>query len=1070
MDEISKLAGNDDDTDDDINEDRPSMDEEAPQLDAIAEPVEPIIADNVSIIGAMARQNNSVYLAVKAQRIGRGFSNDIDKNFDLKKALSENNVDENDRAFFSDVVNQEQFTSALKYLEEDKADQRLIHDAPFHRKLYLGLVAGLTDPINYLPVAKALKWGGTLTRLALEGAVVGGLNASERGYVNSNMDASEIALETVGSGLANALIGGAIIKGSAITSKKYGEWTGAMKEALRPNVSRWFEMEKGELKQVSTGLFGISKQKAKRWVWEIFNNSPTMQMYNSGDQTLQKLAPLIFRERHTNLNGDEVTKLSVEEVLNLTFHKENRMAERVAASRTKYLEQGGTPEEFDKAVAESIMNTYVDINSGELYFGTLPREPEQLNLFGEIKIENSGFNEQMNLYREELAENMALTNSFDEWGIADNLHIRNAAKEQIEFWRKIIKRAKTMGVLDESFGEGGIKAVRKSLTPELANMDSKEFLDAESTTNVVALGHIIRRYNRYGIYANISNVKATLYREIHLNNKHLTPPEINDIVNDVLPKLVDRDPAVRDRAFENVSSKVNFTKEREISIADSVLSQAGMLEYNTVGSNLGAWRELVADTELNYAAHGIGFKNWKTFKEKLSSGSTRKIGKVISREGEKLENEEITLFSKEEKEKIIDRTIIDRTIIDRTADLRALENQKAQKYNLQLLNDVESLLKGTFGRENFLKNNRILKWIADMKTLQYCNYGGQIALSMITDISSIVFKSGLAKEFRSAFGNSLKKRKDPAFKEALGMLDRMIQKSRFLDLGYTPLENPRLEKASMFMDKWTGQHILTRLFKETTAEYEYSRLIKECLKSDNADRNFLNLRGITKTWRKKIEDAYGKFGYVDDGLYFVDPAKIGDEKLQDTIRGVIQSLADQTIQTAGVGDVPRFTRSAFGQFAFMFKTFPFAIYNNILRPAFSGSLAKASPRVIEGAIAALTLSIMREYAADTLNDRKTDPSGLKFWTNVVDYSGLGGHLFDIASSIQGVATNLNTLPRLSTTMAFINNSTEIIKDVLLPKRKINWRRIRNTTPGLNFWWARPLTNPLLNNRKSHPYY
>jgi hypothetical protein len=274
------------------------------------------------------------------------------------------------------------------------------------------------------------------------------------------------------------------------------------------------------------------------------------------------------------------------------------MAERIAEYKKKYLHEGiGTAEAFDKEVAETIINTYVDINSGEMYPGG---------------------------------------------GASDDGNVRDAAKEYMGFWRDIIKRAKDYGVLEKEFGEGGITVERNVLTSEMANMSAEDFAKAvqEGTlekTKVVALGHIARRYNSFNITADISNFRGILARNIHMNDQKLTPDEIDKVINNMIAKLINKDVKVRSAAFDDLPFGVKFTKEREIAISDEVLSKGGYLNYNIVGQELGSWRGLVAETELNRAARNIGFENWSDLKKIYEKAATEKVGEVHSKVAQKRE-------------------------------------------------------------------------------------------------------------------------------------------------------------------------------------------------------------------------------------------------------------------------------------------------------------------------------------------------------------------------------------------------------------------------------------------------
>ncbi|MDR0580490.1 MAG: hypothetical protein LBG04_00010 [Holosporaceae bacterium] len=91
--------------------------------------------------------------------------------------------------------------------------------------------------------------------------------------------------------------------------------------------------------------------------------------------------------------------------------------------------------------------------------------------------------------------------------------------------------------------------------------------------------------------------------------------------------------------------------------------------------------------------------------------------------------------------------------------------------------------------------------------------------------------------------------------------------------------------------------------------------------------------GITESYQKLIAETYEKFGSKNGSLYFLDLNVLRNQDLANQIRASVQTVTDQTIQTPG-------RRSEIFAFAvgksFLFKSYPFLIYNNLLRPAFTG--------------------------------------------------------------------------------------------------------------------------------------
>jgi hypothetical protein len=144
----------------------------------------------------------------------------------------------------------------------------------------------------------------------------------------------------------------------------------------------------------------------------------------------------------------------------------------------------------------------------------------------------------------------------------------------------------------------------------------------------------------------------------------------------------------------------------------------------------------------------------------------------------------------------------------------------------------------------------------------------------------------------------------------------------------------------------------------------------------------------------------------------------------------------------------------------MFKSFGFAFFNNIVRPALEG--AREDWHIIPWVLSAIGLSVFRKYLVDGVNGRETDPTSFEFWKEVVDYSGLGAHIVQEAVSGHDAITRRGSFSsRTSSVLSFIDDFADIVGAVVMPDRKIPWRKVRNATSIVNTPAGRLLTNPLL---------
>lgn len=929
-------------------------------------------SSNSEVARASFRQTNSLYQLKKAYDLNRfrpNFSAGInsvlsimekDPDFHLEEELEREGIPSENRNFFDGVRNYKQYQTALNYYREDERDRKILENTSFARELAIGLATGVADPVNWIPVGRALKFGTGVVRATVEGSVIGGISYSARANANNDFALKDLAIDTIAGGITGGILTGAV---QAI-SPAFKKTSEAIKDFMSNKLDIWFELEKDNLIEVSEGILSTVKRKANDFIWRIFNATPQFQMLNSDDELLRKLAPQLFRNRIYSLNGNRLIRRTVEENLNLFLGNQLKLSEKINALRAKWVQNyQRTEKEFDLYVSKSIVSTHI----------SYPLFPE-------------------------ISESVKLI--YD----ANN---------------KILKEAKQYNVLPEYFGTTSIKTKwnRKAVNQEIAEMSDQEFqlslkfLKNFDLSNETALNHFYRKYNIDNIYENLDKVRTLIEREIKINNKRIKDDQIEDTVDAILAKILNN----------NISGDPigkALIKQRELAIHDDVLLDLGIIESNPVVNHVGKMREIVVETELNKVATANGFQSWTDLKNSY------------------------------EKKAAID---IGRTAFDGKDATEALK--KKYNYNLSLLNDVELLLKGTFTSKGLFANNRILQWINESRGIQFASMSGQLFLSMIPDTAMLVLRNGFGRTLKRLFApeSTLKKTDKKTLISWLNFLDRAVQKNRFRDLGYVPNNSKLADSVANFASKWTGIDFFNQTLKETVAEEVYSDVIKACL---NNDSKFLNKMGITSKQRKIITSLWDAYGAEYKNIYYIDPIHITDEELNNQLIASIQTIVDQTIMTPGAGDVPRFLRSGIGSAIYMFKTYPFLIYDNVFRPLMHGDIAKS--RFAQAVAVSIALSGIRSYIKDAINDKETDPTSMDFWKEVVSYSMLSNYMVDailMGEDVIKYNDPLNTLPSLNWIKNIVKTGIS-----LLPERKTNWRQFRNSIPGLNFWWVRPLTN------------
>lgn len=987
---------------------------------------------NKEVLGAILREN-PIYLINKAADLGRfnfmgieetdGSDAPIrpveeDPDFNLNNALDEQVIPQEDRKYFEHVRNPRQFETTLEYYRQDKHDEEILNNTSLARRMALELVAAPLDPLTYITggVAKGLKFGSIGVRAAMAGAVYSGSSYSMRSAARNAFDLEELALETAGGAIAGSFLHGLGVK---VISPLWKTTKEAVKDAIMPNIDRWFLMENGVLRQAATGIFGTTVQKVKRAVWTMVNPTPELQMYNSGDQLLKDLAPLLFGNRISNLSGKgQVVGITASEKLNLYLGDQLKLGEEINKLRESFIARGGTAEAFDRRVAKAIVRDEPIVFDERNERSSTESEiiKDLINKRKEIQVKGSESENYVDL----------------------DLDIGKAVKAITDFDNKYIKLS-------------SIQSERYVITKELADMPREEFnalvkLDLVPKTKDTASRYIKREYNNEGIAENIDAIRELLEREVILNNPEFldSSKEVESIVNEIIAGMTGHKPSTSDvNPFETESFKVRLGKERQVAISDEVMLDLGILKYDSVVNHFNSLRQLVVEQALDEAAQKVGHKNWRdlmsVYEHKQAGSNTGAVFTKAARANQPIEK----------------------------VDMITASTEEAYSYNLKLLQDTELLFKGTFGKTGALKNHACLNMVAGIRDLTFAGMSGQLFLSMIPDIATVSLRKGLGHTLErfTLPKAQLEKADKETLRRFLDFLDRAVQNNRWLDLGYVPdeMHTGWGRKLAAFQGKYSGVDWLTRVFKETVAEDVYSDIIDACVKNNNAE--FLNKMGINKKQAKTIADLFYKYGDFTKNLKYFDPNYITDEGLSRQLRASIETLTNQFVMTPDVGNIPRFLRTEIGSFLYMFASYPYMLYNNIYRPLMRGDIAGS--RFTSALVASLALSTARKYIADYTNNRESNPKSSEFWADVVNYSMLSNHIVDgIFSTEKSLTGFRSVMENISPTLAFVSNLIRLGKDVTSRSgRERAKKTVRNILPGFNLWWARPLTNPFLPKEK-----
>ena len=558
---------------------------------------------NSEVLGAILHEN-PIYLINKAADLGRfnfmgieetdGSDAPIrpveeDPEFNLNSELDEQAIPQEDRKYFEDVKNPYQFETTLEYYRQDKHDEEILNNTSLARRMALELVAAPLDPLTYITggVARGIKFGSMAVRAAIAGAVYSGSSYSMRSAARNAFDLEELALETAGGAIAGSFLHGLGVK---VISPLWKTTKEAVKDAIMPNIDRWFLMENGVLKQAATGRFGTTVQKMKRAVWSMVNPTPELQMYNSGDQLLKDLAPLLFGNRISNLAGKEqVVGITASEKLNLYLGDQLKLGEEINTIRNQFVAEGGSIEAFDREVGSIIITKNVI--------------PETLT--GQAAKKIIDFDNKYISLDSIQSERYVITKE-----------LANMPREE---FNKLVE-----GDLVPKTKDTALRYIKREYNNEgiAKNIDTvRELLDREVILN-----------------------------NPQLINK---PKEVESIVNEIIAGITGHKPSASDiNPFETETFQAKLGKERQVAISDEVMLEMGMLKYDSVVNHFNSLRQLVVEQALDEAAQKVGRKDWRdlmsVYEHKQARSNTGAVFTKEARANQPIEKVDMVTASTEE--------------------------------------------------------------------------------------------------------------------------------------------------------------------------------------------------------------------------------------------------------------------------------------------------------------------------------------------------------------------------------------------------------------------------------------
>jgi hypothetical protein len=410
----------------------------------------------------------------------------------LKEAVENGKIDEEDRRYFNDVENIYDFRETLDAVSREKYVKRTKEGESTIDSLVGVAIETAFDPIFWAANAVTGGIGGHVARFAAQGGLYGLAHGSVDYAISKTVPKKEILYETIGGAFFGALLGGIA---SPVARKTFKQWSGKLGEYLMDTYPYKVIEEKGNDLYVKylnpVGKFVL--EKVGDPIKKALYSTPYLQALRIQNQKVKNLALSMMR------NNQFIT-------------------DEVRAGKTLGLS------------AEAQKNIWLDdmlaheINYNAILENSIEKE----------RINPGEFNLQVDkLMRGIETEASPLA--------------KKAADELIKFKESVDRHGARYGVIPNYTKSEGVRAVRGKigkeakeavpvLSKEEAAMSLEELMNAQpeslNQSPITAKRHFPRTYNKEAIYANKKEFEDLLRKAIFRKNPNATKDELNAAVRE----------------------------------------------------------------------------------------------------------------------------------------------------------------------------------------------------------------------------------------------------------------------------------------------------------------------------------------------------------------------------------------------------------------------------------------------------------------------------------------------------------------------------------------------------------
>lgn len=376
-------------------------------------------------------------------------------------------------------------------------------------------------------------------------------------------------------------------------------------------------------------------------------------------------------------------------------------------------------------------------------------------------------------------------------------------------------------------------------------------------------------------------------------------------------------------------------------------------------------------------------------------------------------------------------------------------NAKTETERLGAKREIEAVLGSLnilFKTDATFTNPTLNKVVSAFKSWNVSRMLGGILISALPDVANVVGKYGVIRTLR-AFKATFK----PELKENVAGIGKIVSASeaamlsdkRFLDQFTTYSE--RAKNWSRIVMKYSGMDWWNDHWKKTVGLLHYSDILEACSSQSESSLKFLRYNGLSEQDAKAIQQLYEKFGSVftfehekidfktlSAGIKTLPLESIENVELRDKIWASLQSAADTTIVTPGLGDVPLFIRNKTFSLIFQFRSFMFSSFANIMVPLLKSP--QAMPFRTEFFASKIGLAIFAQtlkFGAIYLTTKKAFDLASWSW-DIIKYSDLLGPVYDGVDVLQRWFHDPATaLRQESTAYAGLHDATKVVKSLFL---------------------------------------